>query len=74
VSHVDYILGSRLLSDVMAKFYAGEGGAVTGQGLVVTKRKQCCDTVYLRNRLSVGGGCVYVLQMFFFVFFHPSKI
>jgi len=25
--------------------------------------------VYLRNRLPVGGGCVYVLQMFFFVFF-----
>jgi len=23
----------------------------------------------LRNRLPVGGGCVYVLQMFFFVFF-----
>jgi len=26
----------------------------------------CC---YLRNRLPVRGGCVYVLQMFFFVFF-----
>jgi len=24
---------------------------------------------YLRNRLPVGGGCIYVLQMFFFVFF-----
>jgi len=23
----------------------------------------------LRNRLPVGGGCIYVLQMFFFVFF-----
>ena len=24
---------------------------------------------HLRNRLPVGGGCVYVLQMFFFAFF-----
>jgi len=24
---------------------------------------------YLRNRLPVGGGCVYVLQMFFLLFF-----
>jgi len=32
---------------------------------------------FLRKRLPVGGGCVYVLQMFFFVFFvffRPSKI
>ena len=28
---------------------------------------------YLRNRLPVGGGCVYVLQMFFFVFFSVSQ-
>ena len=28
---------------------------------------------YLRNRLPVGGGCVYVLQMFFFVFFPSVK-
>ena len=34
----------------------------------------------LRNRLPVGGGCVYVLQMFFcfflfsFVFFRPPKL
>jgi len=24
---------------------------------------------FLRNRLPVGGGCVYVLQMFFLFFF-----
>jgi len=29
---------------------------------------------YLRNRLPVAGGCVYVLQLFFFVFFHPPKL
>jgi len=33
---------------------------------------------YLRNRLPVGGGCVYVLQLFFcflffFVFFSSTK-
>ena len=28
---------------------------------------------YLRHRLPVGGGCVYVLQFFFvFLFFFPS--
>jgi len=37
------------------------------------------DYSSLRNRLPVGGGCVYVLQMFFLFsvflfFFHPSKI
>jgi len=26
-------------------------------------------TFHLRNRLPVGGGCVYVLQLFFVVFF-----
>jgi len=29
--------------------------------------------VCLHNRLPVGGGCVYVLQMFFFVFFPSVK-
>jgi len=33
-----------------------------------------CILHHLRNRLPVGGGCVYVLQMFFFVFFRPPKI
>jgi len=27
------------------------------------------EFVCLRNRLPVGGGCVYILQLFFFVFF-----
>ena len=36
-----------------------------------------CMNTYLCNRLPVGGGYVYVLQLFFvvfFVFFRPSKI
>jgi len=27
------------------------------------------DLLNLRNRLPIGGGCVYVMHMFFFVFF-----
>ena len=28
--------------------------------------------IYLRNRLPVGGGCVYVLQLFFVFFVHQN--
>ena len=33
-------------------------------------RQDCCLEMayYLRNRLPVGGGCVYVLQLFFLFF------
>jgi len=45
---------------------------------ILSGYQRCC----LRNRLLVGGGCVYILKMFFcfcfflffFVFFRPSKI
>ena len=31
----------------------------------------CCLIAHLRNRLPVGGGCIYVVQMFFF---RPPKL
>jgi len=40
----------------------GVGGLPSGY-----KKQRCWAN--LRNRLPVGGGCVYVLQMFFFAFF-----
>jgi len=33
----------------------------------------CITLLLFTQPLPVGGGCVYVLQMFFFVFFRPSK-
>ena len=45
-----------------------------------TRDTEACEETALtclRNRLPVGGGCVYVLQIFFCIFlffFRPSKI
>ena len=44
------------------------GGAPCASPLEMKKLYYC----NLRNRLPVGGGCVYVLQLFFFCFFFRS--